>query len=124
LFALRQAVVKHEDREVGLSATPDNESAQKLLVSGCVCLAGGAGPVALRRLMRVQTVDGESAGVVAAVVLAGDSREITHFLLGSVPPTAIYRLVPLALIAAIDGETVRIRIDRAGVAGLPAHQMA
>lgn len=94
---------------------------QKLLVSGLVKLGEETGPVALQRGMPVRSEEGVEIGVVAAVLdLPG--QETTCFLLGYVPPTAVYRLVPLTLIDRIDGETIWLRVTNEALATLPIHQ--
>lgn len=100
---------------------PAAAAEQKLLVSGLARLEGESCPVDLQRGMSVRSEDGVETGVVAAVVLELPGQEVTHFLLGYVPPTAVYHLVPLCLIDRIDGETVWLRVTNEKIATLPIH---
>lgn len=97
-------------------------SGQKLMVSGLVGLELGEGGMEVRRGMAIFDWNGQKAGVVAAVVMDCRAWIVTHILLGQIPPTADYRLVPLDLIAAVDGEAVRLRILTAEIPRLPCHQ--
>jgi sporulation protein YlmC with PRC-barrel domain len=96
---------------------------QKLVVSSLIELGKPAvDRVELRRGMIVLAQNGEGVGVVAAIVLDCASQEMTHMLLGQLPPTAVYRLIPLHLIAQIDGETVWLVIVCEEIESLPVHQ--
>lgn len=95
--------------------------AQKLLVSGFVHLKPGCGPVELRREMLILTIDGQEAGMIAAVVVNCHEREVTHVLLGRVPPTSEYRLIPISLISQVSKEAVWLRITVNGIEDLPLH---
>lgn len=95
---------------------------RKLLVGGLARLEPAAGLVTLRRGMPVRSKDGVETGAVAAVVVDLPGQEVTHFLLGHVPPTAVYHLAPLNLIDRIDGETVWLRVTNEEIAALPIHQ--
>jgi hypothetical protein len=66
--------------------------------------------------------DEQEVGVVAAVVLDCRSKKSTHILLGHVPPTSDYRLIPLKLIDRIDGEKVWLRASSGKIGKLPLHQ--
>jgi hypothetical protein len=110
------------NREV---AQPGGQSASrrpKLLVSGMVHVEGLAKPVAVRRGMSILAQDGQELGTVAAVVLEPGGQEATHLLLGYVPPTAVYHLIPLKLIAGIDDETVRLQVASQDAGRLRAYQ--
>lgn len=97
--------------------------AQKLLVSGLIRLGKPeAGLVELRRGMSVADRVGQEAGTVAAVVLDCVRKAVTHVLLGHLPLTADYRLIPLSLIDRIDKETVWLSITGAEIEALPTHQ--
>ena len=96
--------------------------AVKLLVSGLVKLERKSDSVELRRGMAILLQDEYAAGVVAAIVLDCPSQEITHILLGQVPPTSNYRLIPLLLIDRIDREAVWLRASVADIEKLPVHQ--
>lgn len=102
----------------GLDAMPT----QKLLISGSIMLTPNSTPISLHRGMFVLTQDNVVVGAVAAVVLSCCQQEITHFLLGQVPPTAVYRLISLSLIEKIDGEMVCLRIPSEKISTLPLRQ--
>ena len=110
-----------EQRRILSEDRPETHG-QKLMVSGLICLAQMGDSLEVRRGMAVLAWDGQEAGVVAAVVLDCRGQEVTHILLGQIPPTADYRLVPLCLIASIDGEAVRLRASAAEIARLPCRQ--
>ncbi|MCB0032697.1 MAG: hypothetical protein KDE51_01655 [Anaerolineales bacterium] len=103
-----------------LPCDSDDPVAQKLLVSGLVQLETEL--VEIRRGNVVMTQDGVEAGVVAAVVLDCPQQEITHFLLGFVPPTAVYHQVPLRLINRIEQEMVWLNITKEACDNLPRYQ--
>ncbi|MBE2223721.1 MAG: DUF2171 domain-containing protein [Anaerolineae bacterium] len=106
----------------GKTIWPDAAPIQKLLISGFITLAQECAPVSLQRGMSVLAQEGVIVGAVAAVVLNSGRQEITHFLLGQVPPTAVYRLIPLSLIDRIDGDMVWLRIPSEKISDLPLHQ--
>lgn len=106
----------------GKTIWPDAAPIQKLLISGFITLAQDSAPVSLQRGMAVLTQEGVTVGAVAAVVLNSGRQEITHFLLGQVPPTAVYRLIPLSLIDKIDEEVVWLHIPSEKISTLPLHQ--
>ncbi len=96
--------------------------AEKLLVqgvisSGTTAVAGGE----VRRGMSVLAEDGVPVGVVAAVVCPDPAHTVTHILLGQTPPTAVYRLIPLGLLARLEGDCLWLRISAAQIAALPIH---
>ncbi len=95
---------------------------RKLLVSGVVKWGENNHESELQRGMTVRAKDGVKTGVVAALVLNCHLKEITHVLMGYVPPTTVYRLIPLSVIARIDCEDVWLRATAAEVASLPVHQ--
>lgn len=95
---------------------------EKLLVQGVVPL--GATAVAggeVRRGMSVLAADGVPVGVVAAVVCHEPAHTVTHILLGQTPPTAVYRLIPLGLLARLDGDCLWLCVSAAQIASLPIH---
>jgi hypothetical protein len=95
---------------------------QKLLVSGWLHLKQRRDLVELKRGMFIVAQDGVAAGAIAAVAMECRSQKVSHILLGYVPPTAIYRLVPLKLIDHIDGETVWLRLFIEDIENLPIYQ--
>ncbi|MCL4261622.1 MAG: hypothetical protein KJ069_00330 [Anaerolineae bacterium] len=96
---------------------------QKLLVRGT--LPAGQTAVAagdVWRGMLVLAEDGVLVGIVAAVVVTDPAQAISHILLGQVPPTAVYRLVPIDLLDRLDGERLWLRVSHRQIAALPIHE--
>jgi hypothetical protein len=94
------------------------QASQRLLVAGWIDLVSGE----VSRGMPVLVEDGRLVGVVAAVVQSGPDQSIDHILLGQVPPTSVYRLVPIDLLERLDGQGLWLRASRHQVATLPVHQ--
>ena len=107
---------------VGLTNDQVGAPEQKLMVSSLVYLEQMDDPVEVQRGMMILGQNGQEAGVVAAVVLDCRSQEVTHILLGHVPPTSVYRLIPLKLIDRIDGESLWLRASSEKIEKLPIHQ--
>ena len=101
---------------------PAGASEQKLMVSSLFYLEQMDDPVEVKRGMVLLGQDEQQAGVVAAVVLDCCSQKGTHILLGHVPPTSDYRLIPLKLIDRIGGETIWLRASSEEIEKLPIHQ--
>ncbi len=111
------------EKKGSLSSDQTVLPAQKLLVSSLIRLGKPeAGLVELRRGMAVVDQAGQEAGAVAAVVLDCARQTITQVLLGHLPQTADYRLIPLSLIDRIDEGTVWLSITGADIENLPIHQ--
>ena len=92
---------------------------QKLLVSHLVQLQQSGEQIEIRRGMPIIAQDGLEVGVVAAVVFNCPSQKVTHILLGHLPPTAVYRLIPLLLIDKIDGSLIMLKIQHNDCLHLP-----
>lgn len=75
--------------------------------------------VEIRRGMRVQTLEGHTAGRVAAVVLDQDQQKVTHILLLQERKSLEYRLVPVELIEQVENEELRLRTFQHVVDKLP-----
>ena len=95
---------------------------QKLMANSLVYLEKMDDPVEVQRGMIILGQDQLEAGVVAAVLLDCRSQKTTHILLGRVPPTSDYRLIPLKLIDRIDEGTVWLRATTEAIEKLPRHQ--
>ena len=78
--------------------------------------------IQIERGMKIVVVNGKNAGVVAAVMVHPQSEEITHILLSRVPVTAVYRLIPIKLIAKIDDDTIHLSIGCDDLTKLMIHQ--
>jgi hypothetical protein len=72
--------------------------------------------------MPVLAQDGDNIGAVAGIVQKGASRSVTHLLLGQIPPTADYRLIPVGVLDRLEGECVYVRATRQQVAALSMYQ--
>ena len=79
-------------------------------------------PVEIRRGMTILTQDERAAGRVAAVILDGDSQNVTHILLAYLHLTPDYRLIPINFIKQVSQETVLLHIDSEAIEHLPHRQ--
>ena len=95
---------------------------QKLLVSHLIRLEQTGEQVEIQRGMPIITQDGLEIGAVAAVVFDCPSEQATHILLGHLPPTAVYHLIPLPLIDWIDGSLIRLKVPYNDCAHLPTRK--
>jgi hypothetical protein len=109
--------------DVQATVFQDALPAHKLLVSAVVLLDHGD-TVELQRGAAIKDVNGVAVGVVAAVVMDCRTREVTHVLLGKVPPTAVYRLIPLSLIQSMIEGSLWLGIDTPVVSKLPCYKPA
>ena len=99
-----------------------NENQKTMMVSGQLYLKGADGPpVEVRRCMAVLSRDGCELGMVAAVCLDPHTRYITAVLLGRLPVTADYRLIPIDLIDHVSEDAVHLRITAESVQELAQH---
>jgi len=80
--------------------------------------------IEIERGMKIVVANGEEVGVVGAVMVNPQSEEMTHLLLCRVPVTAVYRLVPINLIAKIDDDTIYLNIQCDDLTKLTVHQPA
>ncbi len=88
----------------------------RLMVAGQVYLAGLEGaPVEVRRCMAIRSGDGRKLGMVAAVCLDGHSQDVVALLLGRLPVTADYRLIPIELIRCVSEDVVHLHIPAESV---------
>ncbi|MEZ4641702.1 MAG: hypothetical protein R3E31_02995 [Chloroflexota bacterium] len=116
---------EHRKQKKSLSQTSETTAVspvRKLLISHLVCLSRQTDLVEIQRGDVVFAQDGVEAGVVAAIMVDCHRQEATHFLLGFVPPTAIYHLVSLSLIDWIRERTVWLKITSEEINDLPRHQ--
>ena len=60
--------------------------------------------------MVILTEDGQNIGRVAAVVLDGDSQNVTHLLFSPQSQLSDYRLAPANLIKQVEGETLSLHL--------------
>ncbi len=79
--------------------------------------------VEVQRGMKIMVRNGKEVGLVGGVVVNFESDEVTHILLCQFPVTAVYRLIPINLIARIE-ETIHLTIQCDELKTLAAHQPA
>ena len=100
-----------------------NENQARMMVAGQARLKGAEGaPVEVRRCMAVLSCDGRKLGIVAAVCLDPFSPDVAAVLLGRLPVTADYRLIPIDLIDHVSEDAVHLRIAAESVAKLARHE--
>jgi hypothetical protein len=116
-----QACIMIEEKIVHTDDPPRNPG-QKLLVSHAIRLQHAANLVEVERGMRLVAQDSVEVGAVAALVFDCAGQEVTHILLGYLPPTAVYRLIPLSLVDRVEGALVRLKVGSAECAHLPIHE--
>lgn len=93
---------------------------QKLMVSGYICAEGGCPlSVEVRRGMPIFSLEGQEVGKVAAVVLSNGDQQATHLLLGRLPETYGYWMLPVSRVNRVVDGRVHISIDSAAVDALP-----
>jgi hypothetical protein len=96
---------------------------QKIMVNGRVPLPHSSGPsVDVHRGMIIMTRAGEKAGFSAGVVVRQADEDAAFVLLGRLPVTSEYRLIPVTLINRIDGETIHLNADCDEILKLHLHQ--
>ena len=95
-----------------------------MMVSGQIHLEGADGPpVEVRRCMAVLSHEGHELGMVAAVCLDPHTQDVTVVLLGRLPVTSDYRLIPIDLIDHVSEDTVHLRIMAESVRELAQHEV-
>ena len=100
-----------------------NENQTRLMVAGQVCLKGtGGSTVEVRRCMAVLSCDGRELGIVAAVCLDPVKEDVAAVLLGRLPPTAVYRMIPVALLDHVSEDAVYLRITAESAEELEQHE--
>lgn len=105
---------KNSDRDVGSKLT------QKLMVHGFVCPENSCTlSIEVRRGMTILSNESLEVGQVAAVILDRDSLKATHILLGRLPETRGYWMVPVDLISDIHDGIVQLSIAGNAVDNLP-----
>ncbi len=104
----------------------DNKQADRVMENGRILIPNHTTPILICRGMSILTRTGNKAGFSAGVVVPLGAEEATHILLGRLPVTSEYRLIPVALIAQIDlgKEAIYLNIDCVAILQLPLHQPA
>lgn len=97
---------------------------ERMMVNGRFSLPNNDCPVKINRGMAVWTNTGAEAGFSAGVVVPQGSDEATHFLLGRLPITSEYRLIPVQLIERIEDENIHLNVNCNEILKLHVHQPA
>ena len=93
------------------------------MVAGLVRLKGTEGlPVEVRRCMTIRSCDGRELGMVAAVCLDPDTQDVAAVLLGRLPVTADYSMIPITLIDHISEDAVHLRITAGSLEEMAQHE--
>jgi hypothetical protein len=72
--------------------------------------------------MIIRTCVGEEAGFSAGVVIKQGTEEASFILLGRLPVTSEYRLIPIELIDHVDSETIHLNANCDEILKLHLHQ--
>jgi hypothetical protein len=96
----------------------------RIMVNGRFFPLNNRYSVKINRGMVVWTSTGVEAGFSAGVVVPQGSDEATHLLLGRLPITSEYRLIPVQLIARIADENIHLNVDCNEILKLHLHQPA
>lgn len=96
----------------------------RMMVNGRFSPLNNSHSVNINRGMAVWTSTGAEAGFSAGVVVPQDSDEATHLLLGRLPITSEYRLIPVRLIARIADENIHLNVACDEILKLHLHQPA
>jgi sporulation protein YlmC with PRC-barrel domain len=87
------------------------ENAPALMVSGFICSESQCAlSVEVRRGMAVECSDGKEAGRLAAVVLEWTRGRATHLLITRLPRVSGYWMVPVAMVAQVGQDSLRLNI--------------
>ena len=101
----------------------DDDRHVELIVSGAIFPEqAGDNAVDVKRGMLILTKEGQEAGRVAAVIVDRQDQHVTHILLSRLGELLEYRIVPIALVAQVDEEEVRLCIFNQVVDTLPIWQ--
>lgn len=88
------------------------ELAQKIMVHGFICFESSCAlSLEVRRGMTILSKEELEVGQVAAVVLDGNTQKATHILLGRLPETRGYWMVPVDLISEVRDDIVLLGIS-------------
>jgi len=80
--------------------------------------------VEINRGMAVFTNTGVEAGFSAGVVVPQGGDEVAYILLGRLPVTSEYRLIPIGLIDRIDDKNIHLNVHCDEILKLHLHQPA
>ena len=103
----------------------DSVQQEHIMINGRVYLPRrNATAVKINRGMAILTKTGEEAGFSAGVVVPQGMDEATYILLGRLPVTAEYRLIPTKLIARVEDENIHLNVNCDEILKLHLHQPA
>ncbi len=92
------------------------------MVNGRIQLSSMPGrPINIHRGMIILTCEGDRAGFSAGV-LVNQSGQTTYIVLGRLPVTSEYRLIPPNLVACVEAETIHLIVNCEVVKNLRLHQ--
>ena len=102
----------------------NSEQQNRVMVNGRFHLPRSTTSIEVHRGMIIMTGAGEKAGFSAGVVIKAGDEEAAFVLLGRLPVTSEYRLIPTELIERIDDETIHLNVDCDKILKLHLHQPA
>ncbi len=101
----------------------DGVQQNRIMVNGRVSLPhNNTRSVEVNRGMAIFTNTGVEAGFSAGVIVPQDGDEIDCILLGRLPVTSEYRLIPIGLINHIDGGNIHLNVHCDQILKLHLHQ--
>ena len=100
----------------------DSEQQNRVMVNGRFHLPHSSTSIEINRGMIIMTSVGEQAGFSAGVVVKPGDEDAAFVLLGRLPVTSEYRLIPIGLIDRIDGETIHLNANCDEILKLHLHQ--
>ncbi|MCP5095866.1 MAG: hypothetical protein GY943_09960, partial [Chloroflexi bacterium] len=84
-------------------------STQKIMENGRIHLHHAPhSSVEVQRSMKIVVMGGKEVGLVGGIMIDPQHDNVTHILLCHLPVTAVYRLIPISLIAKVTAETVHL----------------
>jgi len=85
---------------------------EKIMVNGRIYLPHAPhASVEVQRGMKIVVMDGKEVGFVGGVIVNSQNDEVLYILLCHLPVTAVYRLIPIHLIARIEAETIHLNMQ-------------
>ncbi len=96
---------------------------ERIMVNGRISLPhNNTHPTEINRGMIILTSTGIEAGFSAGVVVPQEDDEVACILLGRLPVTSEYRLIPIGLIDYVDGENIHLNVHCSEILELHLHQ--
>jgi len=85
-------------------------------------ISGRIGDAEVQRGMPVIDESGVEIGHIAGVAVGRDNERVTALLLGSVPPSGDYRLIPVVYVKSVVLGQVHLHLRSAGLNKLPLYE--